>query len=303
MRLLLFGKRGQVGSELKRILAPLGQVLAYDQDEANFLDRSALRLLVRSHEPDVIINAAAYTAVDRAESEPDLCRAINAEGPALLAEESQRSGCLLVHYSTDYVYSGCKSSPYVEDDATGPLSAYGRAKLAGDEAIQSSGARHLIFRTAWVYSARGKNFLLTMLRLAQEKPELRIVSDQTGAPTWSRMIAEATTFALLQAMSNPGKCAGVYHLSAAGETSWYGFAKAIFEHFELEPKPGLVPISTDQYPTPAKRPAYSVLSNQKFARVFGLQLPDWRDQLALVAEEMKGRKTADPALVTREHSL
>jgi dTDP-4-dehydrorhamnose reductase len=302
MRLLLFGKRGQVGFELQRTLAPFGQVLAYDQDEANLLDLSALRSLVRSKRPDVIVNAAAYTAVDQAESDPKLCMATNAEAPALLAEESQKWGCLLVHYSTDYVYSGNKTSPYLEEDTTEPLNAYGRCKLAGDEAIQRSGAQHLIFRTAWVYGTRGKNFLLTMLRLAPEKPELRIISDQIGAPTSSRMIAQATALTLLRARSDPKKYTGLYHLSAAGETSWYGFAKAIFEQFEFEKKPTLVPISGDQYPAAAKRPSYSVLSNRKFAEVFDLQLPDWRDQLALVAEEVKGRRTAPTVPVTREHS-
>jgi dTDP-4-dehydrorhamnose reductase len=242
--------------------------------------------LVRSAKPAVILNAAAYTAVDQAESDAGLCNAINAEGPALLADEARGLNCLLVHYSTDYAYDGHKRFPYIESDAVAPLGAYGRSKLEGDRAIQASGAQHLIFRTAWVYGVRGKNFLLTMLRLAKEKRELRIVSDQIGAPAWSRMIAEATAHAIARAVADPMKYSGIYHLTAAGETSWYGFAEAIFEQFALERRPAVVPITTAEYPTPAKRPAYSVLSNEKFARVFGLRLPDWRDQLQLVAAEM-----------------
>jgi dTDP-4-dehydrorhamnose reductase len=286
MKILLLGKYGQMGFELQRTLAPLGEVLAYDQDVANFLDPDSLRSLVRAAKPEVIVNAAAYTAVDEAESDSHLCAAINAEGPALLAKEARELSCLLVHYSTDYAYDGHKRFPYIESDAVAPLGAYGRSKLEGDRAIQASGAQHLIFRTAWVYGVRGKNFLLTMLRLAKEKRELRIVSDQIGAPAWSRMIAEATAHAIARAVADPMKYSGIYHLTAAGETSWYGFAEAIFEQFALERRPAVVPITTAEYPTPAKRPAYSVLSNEKFARVFGLRLPDWRDQLQLVAAEM-----------------
>jgi dTDP-4-dehydrorhamnose reductase len=303
MKILLLGNHGQVGFELQRTLAPLGEVLPYDQDIANFLEPPSLRSMVQSIKPQVIVNAAAYTAVDQAESDAGSCEAINAEGPALLAEEARRLNCLLVHYSTDYVYEGSKGSPYIENDAVGPLGVYGRSKLAGDRAIQHSGVEHLIFRTAWVYGARGKNFLLTMLRLAKEKPELRIVSDQIGAPTWSRMIAEATAHAIARAVADPAKYSGVYHLTAAGETNWCGFAEAIFEQFALEWRPAVVPITSEEYPIPAKRPAYSVLSNEKFARVFGLRLPDWRDQLALVAEEMKGPAGAGVSLAPQAGTL
>lgn len=290
MKLLLLGKNGQVGFELQRTLAPLGEVMAYDQDVADFLHPATVRDLIRSTTPNVIVNAAGYTAVDKAESDQSLCDAINAAGPALLAEEARAQNALLVHYSTDYVYPGNKNAPYVEDDSTGPLSEYGRTKLEGDCLIQQSGAHHLIFRTSWVYGARGQNFLLTMLRLAKERPELRIVSDQIGAPTWSRMIAEATAHAIARASASPADYSGVYHLTAAGQTTWFDFTDAIFNLFAPVPRPKLTPISTEQYPTPARRPAYSVLSNDKFARTFGLRLPEWRTQLSLVAGEMLSQK-------------
>lgn len=286
MKILLLGKVGQVGFELLRTLAPVGDVTAVDQPELDFLNLSSLGDLVRKHAPNVIVNAAAYTAVDKAESDSSLCRALNATAPGFLAEQAREVGALLVHYSTDYVCPGNKTSPYTEDDPTGPLAEYGRTKLEGDRLIQQSGADYLIFRTAWVYGARGANFLRTVLRLAGEKPELRIVSDQIGAPTWSRMIAEGTAHAVARAVHKPAEYSGVYHLTAAGQTSWFGFTEAIFDLFHPDPRPKLVPIATDQYPTPAKRPAYSVLSNDKFARTFGVRLPDWRRQLELVAAEM-----------------
>ena len=286
MKILLLGKNGQVGFELQRTLALLGEVLPYDQDVADFTNPAAVRDLIRRTLPNVIVNAAAYTAVDKAETEKPLSHAINSAGPGLLAEETRKCGSLLVHYSTDYVYPGNNTAPYTEDSATGPLSEYGRSKLEGDRLIQQSGANHLIFRTSWVYGSRGQNFLLTMLRLAKERPELRIVCDQIGAPTWSRMIAEATAHAIARATSDPAAYSGVYHLTAAGQTSWFGFAEAIFDTFAPSPRPRLTPIATDQYPTPAKRPTYSVLSNEKFATTFGLRMPDWRNQLSLVASEM-----------------
>jgi dTDP-4-dehydrorhamnose reductase len=296
MRILLLGKNGQIGFELERTLAPLGDVLPFDQDVADFLNPSTVRNLIRDQAPDVIVNAAAYTAVDKAESDNSLCHAINAAGPALLAEEAQKRNALLVHYSTDYVYPGNKTSPYLEDDATGPLGEYGRSKLEGDRAIEHSGANYLIFRTAWVYGARGQNFLRTMLRLGNERPELRVVSDQVGAPTWSRMIAQGTAHAIARAIQKPADYSGVYHLTAAGQTSWYEFTAAIFDQFVPDRRPKLMPITTDQYPTPAKRPAYSVLSNDKFARVFGARLPDWRRQLAMVAANMASQNA--PAAVS-----
>lgn len=299
MRILLLGKNGQVGFELQRTLAPLGDVLAFDQDRADFLNLDSLRALTREAAPNVIVNAAAYTAVDKAESDSSLCRAINATAPGFLAEQALERNALLVHYSTDYVYPGDKTTPYAEEDATGPLSEYGRSKLEGDRLIEQSGASFLIFRTAWVYGARGQNFLRTMLRLGAEKPELRIVSDQIGAPTWSRMIAEATAHAIFHAVTNPAKYSGVYHLTAGGQTSWFEFAEAIFAESQLPRRPKLVPISTSEYPTPAKRPAYSVLSNDKFARTFGIRLPDWRQQLTLVAAEMSLPISSTSAAVSR----
>jgi len=286
MRILLLGKIGQVGFELLRTLAPLGEVVAVDQPDLDFLNLPGLGELVRGHSPNVIVNAAAYTAVDRAESDSSLCRAINATAPGFVAEEAKKLNALFVHYSTDYVYPGNKSTPYTEEDNPGPLAVYGRTKLEGDRLIQQSGANYLIFRTAWVYGARGANFLRTMLRLAKERPELRIVSDQIGAPTWSRMIAEGTAHSIARAADNPAGYSGVYHLTAGGETSWFGFTQAIFDLFNPQPRPTLIPITTDQYPTPAKRPAYSVLSNDKFARVFGARLPDWKRQLELVAADI-----------------
>lgn len=286
MKTLLLGKIGQVGFELLRTLAPLGDVVAVDQPELNFLDLNGLGELVRRQSPNVIVNAAAYTAVDKAESDASLCRSINATAPGFLASEAKRGGALFVHYSTDYVYPGNKTTPYVEDDATGPLGEYGRTKLEGDQLIQQSGANYLIFRTAWVYGARGANFLRTMLRLAKDRPELRVVSDQVGAPTWSRMIAEGTAQAIAKAVADPARFSGVYHLTAGGETSWYGFTEAILDVFNPQPRPKLTPITTDQYPTAAKRPAYSVLSNDKLARTFGIRLPDWRRQLELVGGEV-----------------
>ena len=289
VKILLLGKVGQVGFELLRTLAPLGDVVAFDQPQLNFLDLPSLGELVRNHSPNVIVNAAAYTAVDKAETDRQLSRALNATAPGFLAQEAKRLNALLVHYSTDYVYPGDKASPYVEEDATGPLSEYGRTKLEGDQLIQQSGANYLIFRTSWVYGARGGNFLLTMLRLAKERPELRVVSDQIGAPTWSRMIAEGTAHALVRAVSHPEQYSGTYHLTAGGQTSWFGFTEAIFDLFAPDPRPKLLPIVTDQYPTAAKRPAHSVLSNDKFARTFGVRLPDWQTQLSLVASEMLTR--------------
>ena len=287
MKILLLGKIGQIGFELERTLAPLGAVSALDQPTVNFLDAASLRALIREQAPNVIVNAAAYTAVDKAESDKALCFAINAEGPGVLAEEAKALGALLVHYSTDYVYPGNKKSPYVEEDEPGPLSEYGRSKLEGDRLIERSGAAYLIFRTAWVYGGRGQNYLRTMLRLAKERPELRIVADQHGAPTWSRMIAQGTGHAISQAVNDPVRFSGVYHLTADGETTWYDFTQAIFEEVQPNPRPNLVPITTDQYPTPAKRPTYSVLSNEKFARVFHARLPNWRTQLSLVASDCK----------------
>ena len=292
MKILLLGKVGQVGFELQRTLAPLGDVIALDQPELDFLNLDSLGALVRRSAPHAIVNAAAYTAVDKAESDSGLCRALNATAPGFLATEAKKLNAIFVHYSTDYVYPGDKKTPYKEDDSTGPLCEYGRTKLEGDQLIAQSGANYLIFRTEWVYGVRGQNFLRTMLRLAKDKPELRIVSDQIGAPTWSRMIAEGTAHALARAFVEPSRYSGVYHLTAAGETTWFHFAEAIFDLIPLDRRPHLVPISTAEYPTPARRPAYSVLSNDKFAKTFGIRLPDWKQQLELVAAEINAERAA-----------
>jgi dTDP-4-dehydrorhamnose reductase len=237
------------------------------------------------------MNAAAYTAVDKAESELDLAMKINGQAPGILAEEARKLNALLVHYSTDYIFDGTKREPYLETDAPNPLGAYGRTKLAGDEAVRAAGCAHLIFRLCWVYGARGQNFMLTMMRLAREREKLRVVGDQMGCPTWSRLIAEATALALKQAVAAPDPMAftGSYHLAASGTTSWHGFAEAIVKLMPPEGKRcALVEaITTPEYPTPAKRPAYSVLGCDKLERTFGLRLPPWEDSLKQVMETVK----------------
>ncbi len=289
MNILLTGRSGQVGWELQRALLPLGRVHAFGHAELDLADAAAVRRTLDEVRPDAIINAAAYTAVDKAESEPELASAINAAAPTLLAEEASRRGALLIHYSTDYVYDGAKAAPYVETDPTGPLGVYGRSKLAGEAGIRAAGADHLIFRTSWVYAARGANFLRTILRLAAEREELRVVSDQIGAPTWARLIAEATAHALRQAMQERSGGtfeSGVFHLTAAGETSWHGFAAAIVGGRKGLRVKTVTPITTAEYPLPAPRPANSRLDTGAFRARFGLVLPDWRDCLQLCLEEL-----------------
>lgn len=290
-KILLTGKNGQVGWELQRTLAPLGQVIALDVGDLNLADPDAIRQIVRSIKPDIIVNPAAYTAVDRAESEPELAMAINGAAPAIFAEETKKLGALLVHYSTDYIFDGRKDSPYVETDEPNPLSVYGKTKLAGEEAIRASGANHLIFRTSWVYGARGKNFLLTMLRLAKERSELRVVDDQIGAPTWSRSLGEISALVLAQLYA-PGadknaieRVSGTYHLTSSGSVSWCGFAAEILRLSRVRPMPELVPITTPEYPTPAARPMNSVLSNDKLLLAFGLAAGDWSNNLRLCLPE------------------
>src|SRR5271157_2126553 len=303
LRLLITGANGQVGWHLQRILAPLGVVLAIDVEEVDLTDLDAVARTVREFSPDIVANAAAYTAVDKAESEPDLARSVNARAPARMAEECARSGALLIHYSTDYVYDGDKSGPYEETDAAAPLSVYGQTKLEGDQAIVASGCAHIILRTTWVYDIRGKNFLRTVLRLAREKEELRMVGDQYGAPTWARNLAESTGLILarlLERNSVTGSWqSGLFHLTAAGQTSWAGFAQAILEDYdalldwpaetgefggELKAK-RVVEITSDQYQTPARRPRNSVLSNAQIQAAFGIVLPDWRTQLQLALQD------------------
>lgn len=274
MRILLTGSQGQVGWELQRTLAPQGEVIACDRSQLDLADANRIAEVVRAARPNIIVNAAAYTAVDKAESEPGLAHTVNARAPALLAEEAKKLGALLVHYTTDYVFDGSKSGPYTEDDTPNPLGVYGRTKLEGERAIQSAGCRHLILRTSWVYGPRGKNFLLTMLRLAKERDELRVVDDQVGAPTTAAMIAEATSIIL----SARAEADGLYHMSASGHVSWCGFARAILRGAGLNTRVTAIPSS--EYPTPAKRPVNSVLDNAKLQRELGLRLPEWENGLA-----------------------
>jgi dTDP-4-dehydrorhamnose reductase len=289
MKILLLGKNGQVGWELQRTLAPLAQVTAVDYPEINFTDTAGLRALIAGNKPSVVVNAAAYTAVDKAESEPELCRQINAVAPGVLAQAAKKAGALMVHYSTDYIFDGTKTSPYVETDAPNPLGAYGRSKLEGDQALKASGVDHLIFRLCWVYGARGQNFMLTMQRLAREREKLRVVGDQFGCPTWSRMIAAATALVLRQVLAGADRSAfnGEYHLAAGGQTNWHEFAARIIELMpETERKCRAVEkITTPEYPLPARRPAYSVLDCGKLRKTFGLQLPDWQVSLRQVLDK------------------
>ena len=287
-KILLFGKVGQVGWELRRTLAPLSRLVCIDYPDVDFTNPDSLRRQIGEAAPDIIVNAAAYTAVDKAESETALAQKINGDAPGLMAEEAKKRGALLVHYSTDYVYAGNQTAPYVETDAPAPLGAYGRTKLAGDLAIRQSGCDHLIFRLCWVYGARGGNFMLTMMRLAREREQLRVVNDQFGSPTWSRLIAETTALALQQAAA-PGaarRLSGIYHLCCSGHTSWHGFASAIVDLMPPEGKKctAVEPIPSSAYPTPTRRPAYSVMSCAKLEQAFGLKLPDWHDSLRLVLE-------------------
>jgi dTDP-4-dehydrorhamnose reductase len=274
LRILLTGRNGQVGWELQKALAPLGELNALGRAELDLRDAGRIRDAVRASNPDVIVNAAAYTAVDKAESEREAAFAVNAIAPGVLAEEAKRNGALLVHYSTDYVFDGTKPAPYVEEDEPNPLNVYGASKRAGERAIADSGCRHLILRTSWVYGPRGSNFYLTMLRLARERPELRVVDDQMGAPTSSVEIARATLH-----MLQPG-AHGLYHLSAAGSTTWCGFARAILAHAGIATP--VVGIRTEDYPTPAKRPRNSRLDCSRLSADFGLALAPWEKQLAEV---------------------
>jgi dTDP-4-dehydrorhamnose reductase len=287
--ILLIGRVGQVGWELRRCLGSLGTLTTVDYPEIDLTHPPSIKEWVEKVEPSVIVNAAAYTAVDKAESEPERAMGVNGEAPGILAKEAARLGALLVHYSTEYVYDGTKDEAYVETDRTAPLSAYGRSKLAGDEAIVASGCSHLIFRTCWVYGARGRNFLRTIQRLASERDELRIVDDQVGSPTWSRMIAEVTGQVLAQLSGRDGlSVRETYHLSALGHVSWCGFAQAVIEKLELPfDLKNLHPITTEEYPLPAPRPKNSVLSKDKLKGDFGIEPPDWEESLDLVVEEIK----------------
>lgn len=294
-RILLLGRDGQVGWELQRSLAPLGTVIAPGLDELVFEQFDVLKAVVRKHAPHLIVNAAAYTAVDKAESEPDAAATVNSQAVGVLAEEAKKLGALLIHYSTDYVFDGSKPGPYTEDDAPNPISVYGRTKLEGDRAIQASGCRHLIFRTSWVYAARGGNFAKTILRLAGERDELKIVADQVGAPTSAELIADVTALCVGLVTHCPERFAatdGIYNLVASGETSWHNYAKFVVENatrlgLSLKLASGSIrPIATSEYPLPAARPLNSRLATGKLNRVFGIELPHWQIHLERVIAEL-----------------
>ena len=294
MRILVTGRNGQVGYELRRSLAPLGEVIAPERQQLDLANPDSIRDCIQSIKPDLIVNAAAYTAVDKAEEERDLAMAINANAPGVMAEEAERLGAALIHYSTDYVFDGTKGGgskgqPYLEDDAACPINVYGESKWAGEEAIRSVAGRHLILRTSWVYGSRGNNFLLSILRLARQREELGIVDDQIGSPTWSRMIAETTACVVAQQLAAGSfslfeSCSGTYHLTSSGQTSWYGFAKQLLDQDPNKSEQVLKllkAITSEEYPTPAARPAYSVLAINKLQSQFNLLMPDWSDSLSL----------------------
>ncbi len=287
MKILLTGKNGQVGYELERSLQGLGEIVAVGRAQMDLSDLRQVRDVIRRVKPNLIVNPAAYTAVDRAESEAALAMRINGEAPAVMAEEARKLGAGIVHYSSDYVFDGRKRAAYLETDPTCPLNVYGATKLAGEQAIQAAGVPHLILRTSWVYGMRGKNFLLTVMRLAAERAELRIVADQFGSPTWCRTIADSTAQLLarldarcgaVEAMAGP--LAGIYHLSSSGRTSWHGFADEIVKHAALASTPTVTAIRAEEYPLPALRPQNSELSCARL-HALGVQMPHWRDALAL----------------------
>ena len=298
-RILIVGAYGQVGRELQRSFADAGEIIARDRDTVDLADPDQVRAMVRAAAPDIILNAAAYTAVDRAESELEQAMAVNAKAPGILAEEALRAGALVVHYSTDYVFDGSKESPWIETDKPNPLNVYGASKLAGEEAIQQVGGKYLIFRTSWVYGPHGQNFLLTMLRLGRERESLNIVDDQVGAPTSSIELADATraivSGVLAGRFGDASNWAGLYHMTNSGSVSWCVFARAIFERANalLDGKmPTVNPIPSSEYPTPARRPKNSVISNEKLHVCFGVHLAPWQSALNEVL-----RRLTEPAPV------
>lgn len=293
--ILLTGVNGQVGCELQQTLAPLGRVISVTREQLDLTNRDAIRHAIRQNKPSVIVNPAAYTAVDKAETEPELAFAVNAAAPRVMAEEAARLDAILIHYSTDYVFDGSKTSPYTETDATNPLGVYGRSKLMGEEAIRSAGVQHFILRTGWVYGPRGRNFLRTIIKLAQERDELKIVTDQIGAPTSSRAIANASAVMLSDWQAEKS---GTYHLTCTGEVSWHGFAQAILRFYEAHragqgwpplrvQADALQAITTAEYPTSAARPAYSVLNNAKILMGFHISMPLWSEALSAVMRELR----------------
>ena len=300
MKILLLGKNGQVGWELQRSLAPLGEVIALDADSpytannglcGDLSDLGGLALTVRAVAPDVIVNAAAHTAVDKAESEPQLVRTINALAPGVLAQEAERANAWLIHYSTDYVFDGSGDKPWLETDAAAPLNVYGATKLEGEQLIQQSGCRHLIFRTSWVYGARGGNFAKTMLRLARERDSLSVIDDQIGAPTGADLLADITAHVIRTAQLRP-EVSGLYHLVAGGETSWHGYASFVIDFarragIELKVAPDAIkPVPTSAFPTPAKRPHNSRMDTAKLRHTFDLNLPSWQIGVARMLNEV-----------------
>lgn len=300
MKILLFGKGGQVGWELQRSLAPLGDLVALDADSQNlcgdFTNPEGLAQTVRAVAPDIIVNAAAHTAVDQAESEPELARTINALAPGVLAQEAKRSGAWLIHYATDYVFDGSGDKPWLETDPTGPLSVYGKTKLEGEEAIRATGCEHLIFRTSWVYAARGGNFAKTMLRMAQERDFLSVINDQIGAPTGADLLADISAHAIRTALRNPD-VGGLYHLVAGGETSWHGYASFVIDFarqagIEIKVTPEAIqPVPTSAFLLPAPRPKNSRLDTQKLKNTFGLNLPHWQSGVARMLTEILEKKS------------
>ena len=298
MKILLLGKNGQLGWELQRSLAILGEVVACDFDSpgdlrADFSEPESLAPLARRVRPDVIVNAAAHTAVDKAESEPELAERINAVGPGVLAREAAALGAAMVHYSTDYVYDGGGTEPRAETAAPGPLSVYGRTKLDGDELVRASGCRHVTLRTSWVYAARGSNFIRTMLRLAAERQELKVIDDQFGSPTGADLLADVTAIVLRQLLADPA-VAGTYHCVAAGQTTWHGFAQFVIDWARAHSLPVAVaadcvlPVPTSAYPTPARRPHNSRLDTSKLRQTFNLVLPPWQQGVGRMLTEITG---------------
>ncbi len=296
MKILLTGSQGQVGWELARSLLPLGELICANRSQADLSDLDALRAFIQLHRPDVIVNAAAYTAVDKAESESHLAFLINAKAPEILAKEAKKTGALLIHYSTDYVFDGTKINPYTEEDATNPINVYGQSKLAGEKAIQAADPDHLILRTSWVYASRGQNFLKTILRLAADREQLNIVADQIGTPTWARLIAETTTHVIKQSISEryQGQFkSAVYNLSSTGTTTWFDFATLIVnlarQQSKCDIKNQLInPIPATDYPLPAKRPANSKLQCGRLEQHFDLHMPAWESSVKLCMEELLG---------------
>jgi len=276
LKILLTGATGQIGYELKRLLPRHGEVAALEHSQLDLADVDALRATVRGLKPQLIVNAAAYTAVDQAERESALAEAINARAPGVLAEEAKHLGAVLIHYSTDYVFDGRADTPYAEDAPAAPLNAYGRSKLHGEQAVAASAAAAIVLRTSWVYASRGRNFFLTIRKLAAEREELRIVADQWGVPNWSRALAAATSTLVGNGLPALASRSGLYHLSGHGQTSWFEFARAIVGEVD---RPKIVPITTAEYPSAVRRPPYAVLGTGKFEHTFGFGLPDWREML------------------------